>query len=76
MLPSAALGDFDMDDEDWGHVSASGKALVRQLLSYKPADRPTAAQLLQNGWVQQNSQQQHQQQQGSESDAGCAADTE
>jgi serine/threonine protein kinase len=69
MLPCAALGDFDMDDEDWGHVSASGKALVRQLLSYKPADRPTAAQLLQNSWVQQNMQQQ----QGS--DAGSAADT-
>jgi calcium-dependent protein kinase len=71
-------GEFDMDDEDWGHVSEPGKALVRQLLSYKPADRPTAAQLLQNSWVQQNMQQQQQQQQqgGSESDAGCAADTE
>lgn len=46
-------GDFDMLPEDWSHVSQQGQQVVRQLLSYKPKGRPTAAQLLQHSWIQQ-----------------------
>lgn len=32
-------GDFDMEPEDWAHVSQAGQDLVKQLLAYKPAGK-------------------------------------
>ncbi|KAG9401031.1 hypothetical protein AC1031_009783 [Aphanomyces cochlioides] len=41
----------NMDHPNWNNVSAAGKALVRALLVVSPQERLTAAQVLQDPWM-------------------------
>lgn len=46
-------GEPDYTPLHWQRLSADAQRVVRGLLNVKPAERPTAAQLLADPWVQQ-----------------------
>jgi serine/threonine protein kinase len=43
-----------LETELWDHISADAKGLLRWMLNFDPANRPTAAQVLQHRWVLSN----------------------
>lgn len=45
---------FDMDGEEWAHVSPEAKDMVRLLLTLDPAKRPSAADVLKHPWFTNN----------------------
>lgn len=50
-------GEFSMDgDPDWENVSQPAKDFCKSLLSYDPADRPTASTALNHPWLRKTAQ--------------------
>eukprot|EP00850_Spirogloea_muscicola_P024156 SM000458S16458 [mRNA] locus=s458:15350:19092:- [translate_table: standard] len=45
------VGSFDLDDHPWPSISAPAKDLVRRMLTYDPAKRPTAVEILAHPWI-------------------------
>jgi len=48
---SIVQGSFSMEGEVWASISEEAKALIRRLLTVSPADRPSAAEALQDPWL-------------------------
>ena len=51
-MDKVVAGVYKFDGEEWDQVSADAKNLVKKLLEYDPAKRPTAAEALNDPWVQ------------------------
>jgi len=41
-------------EEDWGKISDDAKRLIRKMLTYKPEDRISAKEALNDVWIQKN----------------------
>eukprot|EP00850_Spirogloea_muscicola_P004745 SM000020S06095 [mRNA] locus=s20:1014027:1019676:+ [translate_table: standard] len=45
------VGSFDLDGHPWPSISAPAKDLVRRMLTYDPAKRPSAVEILAHPWI-------------------------
>ena len=45
--------------EDWDHISEDAKSLIKRMLTYKFADRPSAQTCLNDPWIQKNAPASH-----------------
>ena len=50
-MKKVRAGSFSFDDKVWNNISDNCKDFISKLLTYKPEERPTAAEALQHPWV-------------------------
>ena len=50
-MKKVRAGSFSFDDKVWNNISDNCKDFITKLLTYKPEERPTAAEALQHPWV-------------------------
>jgi calcium-dependent protein kinase len=51
LFRSIVLGKYSMDGPQWRRISPQAKALVRQLLTLDPTERPSAEDVLASPWI-------------------------
>lgn len=49
-------GEFKFPKEEWGTISTNAKNIIKQMLTYSPAKRPSAEELLKDPWFHNRKQ--------------------
>ena len=47
-------GDYEFDEEYWGHVSPEAKDLIKSMLTVDPSARASAVDVLKNEWMEKH----------------------
>ena len=55
IIEAVKQADLEFDEEDWAHISEGAKALIKRMLTLNPKRRPSAADAMNDPWIQKNS---------------------
>ena len=56
ILERVQKGTYSMEDQEWSRISPAAKSLISKMLQFKPADRISAHEALEDEWIVTNTQ--------------------